>query len=42
VLVAVGERPNGVYIRHATVCRTARRLFQGEALYRAPSRQAAE
>ena len=33
---AVETRPAGVHIRHATVYRTARRLFQGEVLYRAP------
>ena len=32
----VETRPEGVHIRHATVYRTARRLFQGEVLYRAP------
>ena len=36
VLVAadVGTGEDGVHIRHATVYRTARRLFQGEVLYR--------
>ena len=34
---AVETRPEGVHIRHATVYRTARRLFQGEVLYRAPA-----
>ena len=34
---AVETRPAGVHIRHATVYRTARRLFQGEVLYRAPA-----
>ena len=34
---AVENRPAGVHIRHATVYRTARRLFQGEVLYRAPA-----
>jgi 2-methylaconitate cis-trans-isomerase PrpF len=46
VLVAadVETRPEGVRIRHATVYRTARRLFQGEVLYRtaAPLLRAAE
>ena len=38
VLVAaeVETRPDGVHIKHATVYRTARRLFQGEVLYRSP------
>ena len=34
---AVETRPGGVHIRHATVYRTARRLFQGEVLYRTPA-----
>ena len=34
---AVETRSSGVHIRHATVYRTARRLFQGEVLYRAPA-----
>ncbi|HYZ62677.1 MAG TPA: PrpF domain-containing protein, partial [Acetobacteraceae bacterium] len=34
--------PDGVHVRHATVYRTARRLFTGEVYYRAPLRQAAE
>ena len=33
----VETRPEGVHVRHATVYRTARRLFQGEVLYRAPA-----
>ena len=33
----VETRPEGVHVRHATVYRTARRLFQGEVLYRLPS-----
>lgn len=44
VAAAVETRRDGVHISHATVYRTARRLFQGEVLYRAPTslRQAAE
>ncbi len=38
----VEDRPDGIHVRHATVYRTARRLFQGEVLYRAPARLAAE
>jgi len=34
---AVEARPEGVHVRHATVYRTARRLFQGEVLYRLPA-----
>ena len=39
VLVAaeVETGQDGVHIRHATVYRTARRLFQGEVLYRSPA-----
>ena len=39
VLVAaeVETRQDGVHISHATVYRTARRLFQGEVLYRVPA-----
>ncbi len=34
---AIEPRDGGVHVRQATVYRTARRLFQGEVLYRAPA-----
>lgn len=37
----VETREDGVHVRQATVYRTARRLFQGEVLYRAPRALAA-
>jgi hypothetical protein len=36
------SRPGEVRVRHATVYRTARRLFTGEVYYRAPLQRAAE